>query len=401
MKQILKSIISFTGGVLFFFRKKKVKINEIKKILIISLYFKGDTLFITPSISMLSVLIPGALIDVWVKSRSRELLEGNDKVRNIIVFDEIKTSDYNDNKDLHVLHKLSFLKDLRKQNYDLIIDLTGKYSTALFTMLSGVKISIGLNYNGFGFGYSNFVNIDTQNTSGHLAEKYLRVLKEGLEVSDEVWEDLRKKADAQYQIYISDKSKNTVTQLFQQLCIDRSKPLICIQTSAGWKAKEWGQHNFSELLTKFSKDYEFILIGSESDREYNYKIIDEVDQDLRALFVSLPLNTNSEIIRRSDIFIGSDSIGLHIAGAVGTPSIGLFGPTNPLFSNPQGGKHLYIYKKLYCSAAEDKQYCTRDAGKTCPAVICMNSITSDEILQKIKYLLEKYPDEKPIQLEKN
>ncbi|MEZ4690875.1 MAG: hypothetical protein R3A12_12105 [Ignavibacteria bacterium] len=64
--------------------------------MIMSLYFRGDVLFCTASIKMLKRIYPDAEIDVLVKSRSAEILEGNPDVNRLIVFNDIKTADYND-----------------------------------------------------------------------------------------------------------------------------------------------------------------------------------------------------------------------------------------------------------------------------------------------------------------
>lgn len=402
MNKFIKNIISNTGNFLFFFKGKEIKKENIKKILIISLYFRGDVLFNTASIKMLKKIFPDALTDVLVKTRSKEVLEGNPFINKLIVFDDIKTADYNDSSKLKLNEKLKLMKKIRNENYDLCIDFTGKYSTALIAMSGGFKYSLGLNYNGFGFCYSKFVNIDTQHTEGHLAEKYIDVLKEGLGISANEWIKFRKNFDYSCQIYITEADMKTAIEKLDMLDINKDKPLVCIQVTAGWKAKEWDENNYSALIEKLIlSEYSFILIGSDEDTEINFRILDAISPDLRKYFLSLPLKVNAAIIKLSDVFIGSDSIGLHLAGAVGTPSAGLFGPTNPAFSNPGGDKHSIIYYKLFCSAAENNQYCTRDAGKSCPTIDCMKSINADEIFSEVEFLLNKYYRQKKLLFEKN
>lgn len=387
---------------LFFFRKKNIDRRQIKKILIISLYFRGDVLFNTAAIKMLKKIFPGAEIDVIVKSRSAEVLEGNPYINKLIVFDSIKTADYNDNTEIKLKEKSALLKKIRNENYDLCIDFTGKYSTGLIALLGGFKYSIGLNYNGFGFCYSKFVNIDTQNSAGHLTEKYTNVVKEGLGISDDEWEKLKVNFHNKCEIYINEQEINQASEKLNSLDILPDQPLICIQVTAGWKAKEWSENNYTSLIEKLiASNYVFVLIGSVEDKDINYRILDAAGPDLRKYYLPLQLKVNAAIIKLSDVFIGSDSIGLHLSGAIGTPSIGLFGPTNPSFSNPGGDKHLVIYKKLYCSAEENIQYCTRDAGKSCPTIDCMKLIQTDEVMTKVEFLLNKYSQKKQMLFEKN
>ncbi|MDQ3021778.1 MAG: glycosyltransferase family 9 protein [Bacteroidota bacterium] len=402
MNNFIKNFISYVGNVLFFFNKKDIKKENIKKILIISLYFRGDVLFNTVAIKMLNKIFRDALIDVLVKSRSKEVLEGSPYINKLIVFDDIKTADYNDSSKIKLKEKFLLIKKIRNENYDLCIDFTGKYSTALFTLLGGFKYSTGLNYNGFGFCYSKFVNIDTQNTAGHLTEKYLHVVKEGLGIDVNEWAELKKNFTDNCEIYINEPEIKVAAKQLDKLYIHKERPLVCIQVTAGWKAKELSENNFTALIKKLiSSEYSFILIGSDEDKEINYRILDAAGSDLRKYYLNLPLKVNAAVIRLSDVFIGSDSIGLHLAGALGTPSVGLFGPTNPTFSNPAGDKHLIIYHQLFCSAPDNHQYCTRDAGKSCPTIDCMKLIHTEEIFKKIEFLLRKYSRQKQMLFEKN
>lgn len=388
MKTQLLNIFSVLGNFFFYFRKKNTPPAEVKKILIISLYFRGDVLFNTASIKILKKIYPEAKIDVLVKSRSAEVLQGNPDINKLIVFDDIKTADYNDCTEMNLNKKLSLLKNIRKERYDFYADLTGKYTTALIALFGNFKYSFGLNYNGFGFCYSKFVCSDTQNSKGQLSDKYSLVVKEGLNIDEEKWNDINKNINGKCFIHISQSEKEEAGIIIDNLGIDTERPLICLQTTAGWSAKEWDETNYSELINKFMRSgYSFLLIGSDSDRERNFRILDTLPDKQRKYFLSLPLKINAAIISHSDLFIGSDSIGLHLAGALNVPSIGLFGPTNPAFSNPRGDIHKVIYKKLNCSASDDEQYCTRNAGKSCMTLDCLKDISADEVYKKAEVLL--------------
>ena len=347
---------------------------------------------------MLKLIYPKSSIDVWTKSRSSEILDGNPNVNETLIFDEIKTADYNDNQSISIKKKLKFLKILRKKKYDVCIDLTGKYSTALFALTGGFKYSTGINYNGFGFCYSKYVKIDTQYSKGHLSEKYLNVLKDGLKQEDKLWNKYIKSNSTKSEIFITEKSKTFADEILNK---NNHKKIICFQFTAGWKAKEWDRSGYIRLINSINPEVHLIFIGSENDREYNYKILDHTDSDYRNNFFTYPLNIQAELIRRSDLFIGSDSVGLQIAGAVGTPSLAFFGPTNPEFSNPGGEMHYYIYKKLKCSSPEAEQYCTRNAGKTCLTLDCMKEISPEEVLKNINMILDKIPKTKLALVEEN
>lgn len=373
-----------TGNKLF--KHKLPQNNEVNKILIISLYFTGDVLFHTAPIQALSGLFPDAKIDVWLKSGSRDLLKNDPRINKIILFDNIKTAGYRDSAKFNLKKTISFVKELKKSRYDLIIDLTGKYSTALITLFAKPKYSIGINYNYFGFCYDKFVYLNTASEKGHLIDKYLSVIKLGLKIKETQWENIRNVIKTKPYIYPDQNSIDKINIILNERKLTTGN-YITIHLTSGWDAKMLPANTFAEVISYLEiNNIQYLFFGNSLDKERSNEICSFLNDQSGAIklrFIDLKFNESAELIRRSSLFIGSDSAPLHIAGAYEVPSIGLFGPTNPLFSNPVAPKHKYIYHKLFCSASVDKQYCTRNGGFSCPVYDCMNLITSKEIIDLV------------------
>jgi ADP-heptose:LPS heptosyltransferase len=396
-KRNIKTLLRKLTGKKFFVNKIP-ELDTIRRVLVISLYFKGDVLFHTAVLAAAKHLLPSSKIDFWVKSRAADVLESDPAINELLVFDNVATSGYRERTKLDLSGKLRFLKKLRAEKYDLIIDLTGKYSTALFTLFSGSKYSIGLNYNYFGFCYDHFANIDTSVEPGNLIQKYFRVLLEGISLNDSMHRELSEKLRPKPYLYIDNQAQETIEKLLKEMFQSGMKPLITIHLSSGWPAKELPVSVFSDLIKEFAKlNFEYLFVGTEDDRPKLRQIETLLHLPGRSLDKRLPklrFKETAELIRRSDVFVGSDSAPLHLAGAVSTPSVGLFGPTNPEFSNPMGDKHKVIYHRIICSSAEHEQYCTRNGGFTCPLYECMNSITATDIMTSIAELLKLNSREK-------
>ena len=401
MKNIIKKIISATGGYIFSGVQKKINIKEIKSVLIISMYFKGDVLFTTKLLPLLKTLIPEVKADYLVKPRAKEMLENNEYVSEVIEFNNLKTSDYEENAGISITEKRSLLKHIRNKNYDLCLDLTGKYSTAMISLLGGFKYTAGINYNGFGFCYSKFINSDTQNSRGHLSDKYMNVLKEAFDIESNEWNELIDRINPKCNMNISTEEKSIAEKIIGDIGINPELPLISIQTTAGWKAKQWTPDGYAGLIKKLLKKNNVILLGSEKDAEFNLSILDLAGVNLRKNFIAQSMRINSAIIGISDLFVGCDSVGLQVAGITGTPAIGLFGPTNPDFSAPDSANVRIIYNRLSCSAPENSQYCTRNAGKTCPTLECMKSIDRETILKHVYDLTVNHSNENCVVNEKD
>ncbi len=338
---------------------------------------------------MLRLIFPDAQIDIWTKSRNLGIVKNNPVFNEILVFDNIKTADYNEVNKIDFWPKLSFLKRIRKQKYDLYIDLTGKYSTALIAALGNFRYSAGINYHGFGFCYNKFYELDTATAAGHLIDKYMSIARNIFSIGDSEWRGLLTQVRNRPYLYTDNRSVDLAEEERRRLQI--KKPLVCVHLTAGWKAKELPSRIFATLFEELlSEDrIDLLIIGTESDKQKLAEIQSNMRNsfDLEKRFVVLPIKATIELIRSADLLIGSDSAPLHIAGAVDTPSIALFGPTNPEFSRPRGEKHMVVYHRLYCSASDSEQFCTRNAGKSCPTIDCMNNIQTSEIMDKVYILL--------------
>jgi len=389
-KKAVKKILNFLTGRKPF-RKRRPLLNDVKRILVISLYFKGDFLFHTAFLEALKTLLSGSKIDLWVKSRLADIVENDPRFNKVMVFDDIRTVNYREQSSFNLKGKINFLKKLRKNKYDLVIDLTGKYSTALFTLFSSPGYSVGINYNFFGFCYDSFVELNTSTEKGHLIEKYISVIPKGLHLKADEWNSVKEKIEIRPYIYIDDDTRRIVEEKLSFVRINKENKLIILHATSGWKAKEMNAKIFSELVKYFnSKKYDFVFVGDDgeiSKLEEIKSFLTEDEIDFKRQFLKLKMLQTAELIRRSDLFIGSDSAPLHIAGAVGVPTIGIFGPTNPGFSAPVGKLHHVVYHQLFCSAEIDRQYCSRNAGFTCATIDCMKMVKSQEIIKLIEQIL--------------
>lgn len=392
MKSFFYKIISCIGN--FLLGKKNKLPDRVTKILIISLYFRGDALFHTPVLSMLKFLYPNSEIQIWTKKRNEDIFKNNPNADKLIIFDQIRTSSYNEENSFALKEKIKFIRKLNKEKYSVIFDLTGKYSTAIFTFLAGAKYTVGINYNGFGFFYDKFYDIVTYHGKEHLAEKYLSVIKFGLSITDQSWKNISSEFEHN-PVMLTD--KNEVASIRESLIhkgVEPEVPLICLHTTAGWDAKCLPKDTFVELIDLFHSRMKcsIIIIGSSSDEPNINGIISQTkvfDEGLTIKYLSPSLTQTAALISLCDVFVGSDSVPLHIAGAVNTPCIGLFGPTNPGFSMPKGENNITVYHKLHCSPPENDQYCTRKGGWECPLYECMNGITANEIYISAVSILDK------------
>lgn len=387
IKKNIKLLLNKATGIKFS-KKKLPETNDIRKILIISLYFAGDLLFHSAVIEILKKLYSNASIDLLTRSSSAGLLKNDPRIDNFILYDNLKTTDYRDQSAPDEIGYKNLINDLKIKNYSLIIDLTGKRATALAVKQIDAGYSIGLNYDYNGRAYDKFVYSNTASEKGHLIDKYLNVIKSGLNIDNLKWQELRKSVLTKPYIYSDPDSVLKAEKILEKMGL-RWKSFAAIHLTSGWPAKVLPLKTFSDLIVYLeSEGINYVLVGDSNDKKRAAEI-DEMfsnKYDLKNKFAATDFKCSSELIKFSRLFIGSDSAPLHIASAYEIPSVALFGPTNPGFSAPTGKNVKIIYHKLHCSASDDKQYCTRNGGFTCPYYECMASISSSEIINAVKEL---------------
>ena len=156
----------------------------------------------------------------------------------------------------------------------------------------------------------------------------------------------------------------------------KSEGLIGVNPSARWATKLWGSDKFAELITRLPRG-RVVLTGSAAEREE----IGKIAQGCRNDAGETDLFQLAELYRRCAVVITNDSGPMHVAAAVGTPVIGIFGPTDPALTGPYGKEHIVLRAGIPCSPCF-KGYCTNGVHME-----CMKLVTVDQVLEAGKVVL--------------
>lgn len=203
------------------------------------------------------------------------------------------------------------LGQLRREHFDLVVDLQGLLRSGVMTRATGATRRIGLSdaREGAGFFCSEIVPVIRQ----HAVDRYLRVAGHlGCPVSP-----------VEFPLGITPQPRER---------------LVALNPCARWESKIWGDDNFSALLDKLPVD-RVVLIGSANERDR----IERINKGrARNLAGQMDLFALAEFYQRCAIVISNDTGPMHLAAAVGTPVIALFGPTDPGLVGPYGTGHVVI-----------------------------------------------------------
>jgi ADP-heptose:LPS heptosyltransferase len=260
---------------------------------------------------------------------------------------------------------------IRKEKYDIILDLWSNPRSAQITFLSGVKYRVGYAYRGRKYAYNIFASSDRG--AHHSAEHNLELLK-ALEVP-----------------VISKKIYFTVSESDNNSGIDFIKRnfapgtnIAGIIPSGGWPSKRCDAVKWVEICKALNEKYKmrFLILwgpGDEQDSEFiNNKL-----PDMTVLAPATSIVQMAGLINNCDLIIANDSGPMHIAAALGVPTLGLFGPTDPKFHGPYSENSDYVIKEdLFCIICNKTQ---------CPYKHeCFVDMSVESVVQKAGALMPKF-----------
>ena len=324
-----------------------------EKILLIRLSSLGDIVLTTPAIRAIRTHYPNAYIAMLVAKQSADVLRQNPHLNEIIQFNRSA-------KDKDTGEMVRIVRILRQRKFALSFDFQRKLRTELLMYLSGASERVG---------------------KGLLCT--LRVPEQGNKHATEHYFDLLHAAgipaeDRQLEMFLSKTERADACYAFEEAGISEIQLKIGLFPGAGWKLREWMPERFAaigdRLVTQY--DAQVIIYGGPKEGELVHKVKNMMQHPSIAFSGNLHIRQLAACIEKCDMFLTNDTGPMHIAAAVGTPTIALFGPGNHHRFQPIGDSHTIIRHDVPCSPC--KQFTDK-----CKNNICMKGITVDEVWETI------------------
>src|SRR4026207_2261753 len=324
-----------------------------RNILAIKLRYLGDVLLATPTLHALKVAFPEARPTVLVNRGTDDILGGNPHVDEILPLDRGS-----------ILQQSRFILDIRRRRFDTVVDLTDGDRAAFLTWISGARVRIGFNDEQRWTGHCYTAAV-TGGAGAHRIERDLAALAPlGIEARDRI-----------PQIWLGPEDVARVDQLAVQLGLAKDRSWVVIQPGARYWFKAWPPQRFAEVADRLHDRFgcQVLVAGSPQEAALTQAVVDHAKSPLLSIAGRSDVRMLAALLKRSTLFIGNDTGAMHIAAAVGTPLVGLFGPSNPLEWGPRGGRAETIYKGLDCRICFHPT-CLRGEDN------CMKLITVEEVM---------------------
>lgn len=356
------------------------------RILVVGLTAAGDVLHFLPVVGVLRRAFPGARVEWVVQDKARAIVEGRSDLDALHVFERHRWGRgmLLPARWLVTLREiLAFARALRgaeagrsrcdQGRCDLLVDPQGTFKSALVTLLSGAPVRIGF-ARGFcreGNHLTTNVRVSLPTRRMHRVRKSLALLRAvGIDAAGagtcfEVPEAIQAEADR---------------ELEGAGLAPGGFAVLHPGTSAFGARKRWPLDRFGEVADRFHSEYGLVPVFALGpiERPWRDSLLAGVKVAPVRVIEPKSLSHLAGILRRAACLIGSDSAPLHVASALRTPVVGLYGPTDPVLFAPFYPPGVVVVQGLPCSRC-GAPHCNHQVPR-------MEAITADQVLAGVTLL---------------
>jgi ADP-heptose:LPS heptosyltransferase len=341
--------------------------QEISRIVLSRMKFIGDVVLTTPIIRSVRERFPSAHIAYLAEKQALSLLECNPCLDELIPFDFSKND---------IIEQFRVIRRLRRGSFDVFVDFFSNPRTAIIARASGAPIRIGRDVRGRGQLYTHRIKDDGR-TKTAIEFHYQYVQPLGVEPRH--WRT---------EITLSDQEKREAGRYLRWQNIDPDKPTVGLHPGATWPAKMWPAERFAELIDLLNAKLKVQIVVTQGPADAG--VIQEISRLAvgNAVFLNvIPLRQLAAILSHFSIYAANDSGPMHIAAAVGTKTIGIFGPGEeniwfpympPHYDSAAG--HLALRKDVPCHPCR-LDYCNRGREEY---MECMKLLSVAEVFEEIR-----------------
>jgi len=330
-----------------------------KNILIFKISSLGDVILNVPSIRAIRARYPSADIKLLVDVRFREVLD------NCPYINEVITCDFGGRD--RGIGFLRLAKRLRAEDINISVDFQNNRRSHLLAYLAAIPER---------YGYANGKLSFLINRKTALPKDAREPVRHqgcilGLMGITDVEERL--------ELWPDEQSEKWAERFLESNWLKKGQKIAAFSLSASkrWKTKNWGITPLAELADELArkKGVRVVIIGSGEDRD----LASEFMRKTTAKPIDAVGKTNiprlASLIKRCDVLLAGDSAPMHVAAAMGTPLVAIFGPTDPERHAPPSKKKKIIYKKIKCAPCY-KPVCQK-------RLKCMTSIKPEEVFNAL------------------
>lgn len=339
-----------------------IRMSDNPRILIVGVDWLGDVIFSTPLIRALRRRFPDAFIAYSTAGRSADVLKGNPYLDAVVRYDERLFFP-------GVAANWAFAAKLKSLRFDTALFLHRSATRAFFASLGGIRRRVGA-----ATGKNRIFLTETfePRPGGHRIDRYLRLL-----------EPMNAPADGrEVDYFVDDDDRAALRAVLRGLPIDGARRYAVIHPGGNWGLKRWPAEAFASVgAYLIGRGFNVAVCGAGNEVELADSIIARLD---RTRAVSLAGKTSLRIlgalIEKARVLVSNDSGPIHLAAGLGTPILGVFGPTAPEETGPVSrGPARIVSSRIGCRLPcyfED-----------CRHRVCLDGLGAGRVIEELEGLL--------------
>ena len=346
-------------------------------ILIVKLSAIGDVIHTLPALNAIRNYYPDANITWLVEEDAAPLVIGHKALDRVIVSKRKRWL-----KALKSLSLLStikevhgFIKVLRDTRYDMILDFQALLKSGILIALARGQRKIG-----FGKGLEHMEHSYMfLNERIPAIDMEIHALTRGMVLLNAIGIPTN---EIEYKLPVSNDDCEKVDELMKRHDINGVKFLIAINPVAKWESKLWPKERFARLADMIIDEYDarIIFTGGSEDRH----IIQDIMSAMKGRALNLAGHTTLKMLaalyKKTVLVISTDTGPMHLAAAMETPVVAIFGPTAPWRTGPYGSGHRVVRADPECSPCFKRQ---------CETIDCMHQISEDRVMAEVRSVMER------------
>jgi heptosyltransferase III len=340
-----------------------------KNILVIKLKQPGDVLVSTPVLAALKEAWPEARVTYLVPRPAAEMVAGHPLLHELLVADRRQET---------WSRSWRLLQTLWQANFDLVLELSGGDRGAFYTLATRAEERVGFERPGQPFWQRQSVFtrlLPRPPVTMHMVEQNLEAVR-ALGANPQ---------NPRLQFFWDDQTEARVIAKLKSFGL-RPGEFAVLHPGAGWRFKCWTPVGYARIIEYIQEVWGLSVVITASRAPHEQELIQEILAECRQTPINLAgqltLKELGATMAKARFFFGADSAPMHLAAAVNTPAVALFGPSGVYNWGPWGKGHLVIQKDLDCVP------CGQDGCEGSKVSRCLLELSPEEVVARLEIFLK-------------
>jgi heptosyltransferase I len=365
--------------------------RQFARILLIKPSALGDVVHTLPVLVKLRDRYPEARMDWLITPENAHLVRHHPALSHAILFQRKEYGRFGRDW-LATFSPFRLLSTIRHARYDLVIDLHGQFRSAVIALASGAPVRIGFDRprspdgtaaarrspdvpghhgwrgarEGSWLAYTHRIPIPTLDV--HAVDRYLW-LAPMLGLDDR---------PPDFSIHLPPQEADSIEELLRSHGLGR-KPLAILVPGTIWETKHWHVEGFAQVGRHLlASGLSVVIAGTSRDRPRS-RMIAAACPGAQDLCGGTTVAGLVALIQRATICVTNDSGSMHVAAAVGTPVVSVFGPTNPIWIGPYGRLQAVVRADVSCAPCYLRKLRQCTMGHR-----CMREVTGAMVIERVE-----------------